>query len=152
MRVNAASMLGAKVLRRAHDADAHDAAGDAAVRCERLLRFAQQVAHARGIACELLAGLRQVQLLPDLLEQRHACAVLELFHLDGNRRLREMQLARRLGEAQMLRDQGPDAELSQRDVSHRSRVTRHLLLTEALRGKHRGCLQDRDRVLRMPAP
>src|SRR5262245_59287202 len=105
-----------EVLRRADDADAHDAARDSAVRRERLLGLPEEIAHARCIDGQLPAGLGQMELLPDLLEQRNARALLELLHLDRDRGLREMQLARGLREAQVLGDEAPDAELAQRDA------------------------------------
>ena len=74
----------------------------------------------------MFTGFGEMDLLATALEQRDAGMLLELLDLQRHRRLREVQLLRRAGKAQVAGGRGEDLQLPNRDTAHR-RVLWHVV-------------------------
>ena len=76
-------------------------------------------AHRLREARDLHPGLREVDLLAHLLEERQPRLLLQALHLHRDRGLREVQLRGGAREGQVPRHGLEDLELAQRDVAER---------------------------------
>lgn len=105
------------VLPGADDAQRDRAALGAGEQPDARLAAADLGEHRRGQPLDLGAGLGQVQLARDVVEQRQADQLLELLDLHPHRRLRQVKLLRGAGEVPVLRRGEEDLQLAQRDVA-----------------------------------
>ena len=107
-----------EVRARADHRDIEPAPRNAAEAVHRLRGLAELLDDGAAVLQHLLAGLGQIDLAPELLEKPLPGVRLELLHLRGHRRLREVQLLRRAREAQVPRHALEDFQLAQCGVPH----------------------------------
>ena len=111
-----------EVVAGADHGDRKRAAGDALQAGHRFLGLVELPEDGATLRDQLLACGRQVDASAQPLEERQPGVALELADLRGDRRLREVQLLRGAGEAQVLRDRLEDLELPEGRVFHNVKV------------------------------
>jgi hypothetical protein len=79
----------------------------------------------------LLAGGREVDLLAELLEERHASMLFKFSNLGGDRRLGQVQLLRGTGKTEMAGDGFKDFQLPEGRMFH-GKVARLVLNSPSL--------------------
>ena len=110
--------LGREVLGRRDHGDGEPAAGEPGQPGQGLLRVAQLLQHALGVAYQLLPGRGQPDPPPPALEEREPGDALQLPDLHRDRWLCDVNLARGAGKRERPGGGDEDLELAEGDVSH----------------------------------
>jgi len=110
---------GKEVIACADHCDIQLAPGDALQLTHRFIHFVELLDDRAAVVKHFGAGRRQVDFLAELFEERQPCMLLELTHLSGNGRLRQMQFLGCTRETQVARHRLEDLQLPQCRVSHR---------------------------------
>ena len=109
---------GKKIIAGTDHSDVQLAAGDALELRHGLLDFLELLDDDPARLKHLHPRRREVDLLAELLEQRKAGMILQLFDLDGHRRLRQVQLFGSPRKAQVPGHGLEHLELTQRRILH----------------------------------